>query len=445
MVSEAQIPHFYSKKLNMIWIYRILFLPLLVILMPYYAMRMIRRGGYAKDFSHRFGFQKKLPNPENGKKRIWIQAVSVGEVEALSSLLKLLFEDGKFEVVVTTTTSTGYKILREKYSKFCYYVGIFPFDFWLTNALAWRRIKPDMCIQMEGELWPEHLYRAKAKNKPLLLLNARLSDRSFGRYSKFGYFARRIFNRFNAIACGSEFDAARFLKLGAKKEIVSVTGNIKFDASNSATLSDEEREALKIEMGFTSHSLILLGSSTWAGEEEMLTEFLADVRKKTNYDLRLLLVPRHAERRDEIKKLLQKGELSFNFRTENKEAQKGNLIYVADTTGELARLTQIADFAYVGKSMPPNDGGQSPLDCAAAGVATVYGPNMTNFKKMCESLEEVKASIKVADNDAAKEALFKLSSDIILRKQMGLNALHWHQSNSGASLRTFAIIKKFAK
>lgn len=429
----------------MIWIYRILFLPMLAVLMPYYAMRMIRRGGYGKDFSHRFGFQKNLPKPQNGKKRIWIQAVSVGEVEALSTLLKLLFEDGNFEVVVTTTTSTGYKILREKYSKYCYYVGIFPFDFCLSNALAWRRIKPDICVQMEGELWPEHLHRAVAKKKPLLLLNARLSDRSFGRYSKVAFLARRIFNRFNVIACGSEFDATRFLKLGANKNIVSVTGNIKFDASNSASLSDDEKQSLKIEMGFDKNSLVLLGSSTWAGEEEMLLEALVQIREKAKLDARLLLVPRHAERRADIEKILQGGILPFNFRTKKRNADVGTLVYVADTTGELARLTQVADFAYVGKSMPPNDGGQSPLDCASAGLAIVYGPNMTNFKKMCESLEEVKASIKVSDNERAKEALLKLATDIVLRKQTGLNALNWHHSNSGASVRTFALIKKFAR
>lgn len=429
----------------MIWIYRILFLPIMAVLMPYYAMRMIKRGGYGKDFSHRFGFLKNLPAPEKNKKRIWIQAVSVGEVEALSSMLKLLHEDGGFEVVVTTTTSTGYKILREKYAKYCYYVGIFPFDFWLSNALAWSRIKPDMCVQMEGELWPEHLHRAKSKKKPLLLLNARLSDRSFKRYSKAGFFARRIFNKFDAIACGSEFDAARFLKLGAKPEIVSSTGNIKFDASNSAPLSESERDALKSEMGFENDSLVLLGSSTWAGEEEMLLESLSEIRQKTGIDARLLLVPRHAERREEVRKLLQGGVLPFNFRTEKRNAPGGTLVYVADTTGELARLTQVADFAYAGKSMPPNDGGQSPLDCAAAGVAIVYGPNMTNFKKMCESLEEAKASIKVSDKENAKGALLKLAKDVALRKQIGLNALNWHHANSGASVRAFALIKKFSK
>ena len=418
---------------------------MLALSMPYYAMRMIRRGGYGRDFSHRLGFQKNLPPPAQGKKRIWIQAVSVGEVEALSSLLKRLYGDGGFEVVVTTTTSTGYKILREKYAKFCYWVGIFPFDFWLSSASAWRRIKPDMCVLMEGELWPEHLHRAVSKKAPLLLLNARLSDKSFGRYSKVKFFARRIFNKFSAIACGSDFDAARFLKLGAKPEIVSATGNIKFDASTGAKLSPEEKSALKKEFGFSENSLVLLGSSTWQGEEEMLIEALKSIRQKSGADARLLLVPRHAERRAQIREVLEKGALPFNFRTEKKSAGEGTLIYVADTTGELARLTQAADFAFIGKSMPPHDGGPSPLDCAAAGVAMVYGPRMTNFKRMCAALQEAQAAVRVPDGPSAISALENFAKDENLRRKFGQNAAAWLASNVGASLRSFEIIKKFSK
>ena len=174
----------------MIFLYRIAFLPLFLLALPYYGWRMIRRGGYSKDFSHRFGLLQDLPKSK--KTRIWIQAVSVGEVEALANLLKIMRDSGLFEVVLTTTTSTGYAILKKKYSEFCFYTGIFPFDFCLTNYLAYNRIKPDVCVLMEGELWPEHLHRAKARKIPLLLLNARLSDKSFSRYKKIPAFMNII-------------------------------------------------------------------------------------------------------------------------------------------------------------------------------------------------------------------------------------------------------------
>ena len=156
----------------MIWFYRALFLPALILCAPYYGMRMLRRGGYGLDFSHRFGKQRNLPAPKE-KKRIWIQAVSVGEVEALAPLLEKLWANDRIEVVITTTTSTAYKIVREKYAQKCLYTGVFPFDFLPFSNAAWNKIKPDLAILMEGELWPEHMHQAVSRKVPLLLINAR--------------------------------------------------------------------------------------------------------------------------------------------------------------------------------------------------------------------------------------------------------------------------------
>lgn len=427
----------------MILLYRLAFLPLFLLALPYYAWRMLRRGGYGKDFSHRFGLHKNLPKPQ--KTRIWIQAVSVGEVEAIANLLKLLKESGKFETVVTTTTSTGYAILRQKYAQYCFYTGIFPFDFWPTNSLAYSRIKPDMCVLMEGELWPEHMHAAKSRNLPLILLNARLSDKSFSRYKKIKYFAKRLLLKLDYIAAGSEFDATRFLKLGANPDKLSVTGNIKFDASAGKILTLSEKSELKKELGFKDDSLVLLGSSTWDGEEKMLVDIALFIKQDLGVDIRLLLVPRHAERRAAVRAVLEKSSVKFNFRSESKTAEEGTFVYVADTTGELKMFTQIADFAYVGKSMPPNSGGQTPLDCAASAVACVYGPNMTNFRKLCKSLEEAGASIKVDDEIGARAKLQELAKDALLRSKIGARAKAWHDSNTGASLRSFEILEKFCK
>lgn len=425
----------------MILPYRIAYLPLLLASMPYYAWRMAKRGGYSKDFSHRFGLLKNLPEPEPGKTRIWIQAVSVGEVEALSTLLRLLHESGRYETVVTTTTSTGYGILREKYAKYCLCVGVFPFDFYPFIRAAWRRIKPDICALMEGELWPEHMHAAKASGTPLLLLNARLSDRTFARYKKIGSLARRIFSKLDFVAAGSAPDAERFISLGADPSKIENTGNLKFDSKPDALLSGAETAALKREFGFGAASAVMLGSSTWPGEEEMLAETLA----RLEADARLLLVPRHAERREQIRAALEKTGLPFHFRTSSRQAPEGTMIYVADTTGELRTLTQAADFAFVGKSLPPNKGGQTPIDCAASGVPSVYGPNMTNFRHVCAALEKAGASVRARDAEDARAALQKLASDPDLRAEMGARAKAWHSSNIGASARTMRIIDRFAR
>ncbi len=406
--------------------------------MPYYGWRMIRRGGYAKDFSHRFGLVKKLPACPLGKKRVWIQAVSVGEIGALSELIKKLSRRQDIELVVTTTTSTAYKILREKFAKDCFWCGVFPIDFLPFSRTAHKRIRPHLCVLMEGELWPEHMHQARARGAKILLVNARLSDRSFARYSKVKPLAKRIFSKLSAIMASSAEDAERFISLGANPSCVSVAGNMKFDTAPEKILSKDERAELKKSLGFGEGSLVMLGSSTWPTEEKMLVDALVGIRGKfPRTDCRLLLVPRHAERRAEIIELLEKSKLPYCVRTQNRVAPEGTLVYLADTTGELSVLTQCADFAFIGKSLDPNDGGQTPIECAALGVAISYGKNMTNFRPACKALEKLGAALKAETHAQAAENLERLAKDKPLRDSLAKNAKLWHDSNCGSSERVF--------
>jgi len=422
----------------MIWLYRILFLPALMLAMPYYGLRMIRRGGYAKDFSHRFGGQKNLPPVAAGKKRIWIQAVSVGEIEAIGTLVDKLSKDEKAELVITTTTSTAYKILRQKYEPKCLYVGVFPIDFLPFSARAWNKIKPDICALMEGELWPEHMHQAKARGVKLMLINARMSDKSFARYAKIPYFAHRLFHKFARVCASSEFDMNRLLALGMPKTRITNTGNLKFDSMPSTILDDAGKIALRKELGFAADSFVLLGSSTWPGEEEMLIKATEKIRK-SGVDCRLLLVPRHAERRDQIIPLIS--DYPNHVRSRSKQAPEGTVIYLADTTGELRNLTQIADLAFVGKSLPPNVGGQTPIDCAALGAPMVYGCNMTNFRRVCETLERESAAVKVPTSETAIVEIARLAHSPELRNTLADSAKNWHSSNIGATEKVYKAIK----
>ena len=149
----------------MIWLYRLLFLPALLVALPYYALRMFRRGGYAEGFSHRFG-RIPVPAKRPGVRRIWIQAVSVGEIGAVEPLLRELAARPDTEVVLTTTTSTAYRLAREKLSGLTVATGIFPLDFCPFSRAAWKRVAPDMVVLTEGELWPEHLHRAHRTGVP---------------------------------------------------------------------------------------------------------------------------------------------------------------------------------------------------------------------------------------------------------------------------------------
>ncbi|MBQ6533968.1 MAG: 3-deoxy-D-manno-octulosonic acid transferase, partial [Opitutales bacterium] len=206
------------------------------------------------------------------------------------------------------------------------------------------------------------------------------------------------------------------------------------------TLDDSEKLALRRELGFGEDSLVMLGSSTWRGEEEMLLSALDKIRAE-KIDCRLLLVPRHAERREQIKRLIEA--YPHCVRSVSPRAERGTLVYLADTTGELRMLTQAADFALVGKSLPPNVGGQTPIDCAALGVPIVYGPKMANFRRACETLERENAVIKVPDADAAKDALLRLAKDARLRADLASRAKKWHESNRGAAERSREVLSRF--
>lgn len=420
-----------------IWFYRLIFLPAFLIAMPYYALRMIRRGGYAKDFKHRLGLHKILPKPK--KPRIWIQAVSVGETEAIGTLVKLLSESGKVELVITTTTSTGYKILKDKYDSLCVYTGIFPWDFAPFSSMAWNAIKPDLCVLMESEIWPEHLHQAKKRGVKTLLVNARMSDKSFGRYSKVGKIARAMFAPISKILTASAAEAERFKKLGIAESKISVMGNLKFDTVPSKYLEPSEKAELKKQMGFGENALVMMGASTWPTEEEVLLQTLAKIRN-SNIACNLLIIPRHEERRNDIENVLKKTPYKYNFRKANKVADFPCDIYVADTTGEMRILSQVADFAFIGKSLPPNNGGQTPIDCAALSIAMTYGPNMTNFKAACKGLKDANAALPAKDANEVVDNLLEFAKDESLRLKIGKTAKDWHTSNIGASKRCFNAI-----
>jgi len=422
----------------MIWFYRILFLPVLLVLLPYYALRMWRRGGYRHDFHHRFGLIDRPPPKRPGVKRVWIQAVSVGEAQALGPLLARLRARPDTEIVLTTTTSTGYQILRDKYAANVLKVGIFPLDFWPFSRNAWRRLEPDLAILMEAELWPEHLHQAQMRKVPVALINGRMSDRSFRRYQGVQGIARYLLGQLQLILCATPADEERFRALGANPAHVHLTGSLKFDAAGDLRkLNAEDRTTLREELGFGADpkTLVLLGSSTWAGEEAFLLE-VQQAALNTGLDVRLLLVPRHAERRGEIMELLKSQALSWHARSTGLRPPQPVKIYLGDTTGELARLTQAADVAFIGKSLPPHEGGQTPIEAAALGVPLVFGPRMSNFRDVCRSLRDAGAAWSGEDETDVQVELLCLLQNAERRAKMGACGRAWHAANQGATQRT---------
>ena len=421
----------------MSWAYRILFPLLLIPALPYYFWRMLRRGGYGAGFSQRLGFFPKMGPKPAGKRRIWLQAVSVGEMEAIGPLLRQLKATGTVEIILTTTTSTGYRLARDRYADVADRIGIFPTDLWPCSALAWSRIRPDTIVLVEGELWPEHLAQARAHGVPAYLINGRISDKSFARHRRFRRLSAYVLGHFRKIAAGSEEDVRRFRTLGFD---ATLTGNIKFDVASDAPMAAAERAQLRADLGFGTdpRTVVLLGSSTWKGEETLLIRYVRELRA-AGTDVRLLLVPRHSERRAEVAAEASASGLAWHQRsTGGPVAPADTVIHLADTTGELRRLTRAADLAYCGKSLAPHEGGQTPVECAAAGVAIVYGPRMSNFRDICRGLEQAKAALKAKDAAELATLLARLSGDAATRDEMGRHGATWHQGNRGATERTLA-------
>ncbi|HVU34133.1 MAG TPA: glycosyltransferase N-terminal domain-containing protein [Opitutaceae bacterium] len=420
----------------MLWLYRLLFVPVLLFLAPRYVWRMRRRGGYRENFGQRFGSHPRLGRPKTGVRRVWLQAVSVGEMLAIGPLLEKFRSDGT-EVYLTTTTSTGYRVANDRYRGLTVGIGYFPVDWWPFSVRAWRRIDPDLAIITEGERWPEHLRQAAKRRIPVVCINARLSDRSFRRLARFPAVARLMFQGITRLLPCSAHDEERFRNLGMPAERMTTTGNIKLDLSITP-LGAAELDQLRGELGL-GPGFVLLGSSTWPGEEEALIEAWR-VAHDLGVRCSLLIVPRHAERRVEIERVLRGAGLRFHFRSHGRAPGEVD-VAVGDTTGELRRLTQLADLVFVGKSLPPHTEGQTPVEAAALQKPILFGPGMGNFRRIAEELLAQGAARTVADRAALVAQVTRLCHHPSERDALARAAAAWHRANAGAVERTWTIVR----
>lgn len=417
------------KRRCFIYCYRLLFLPIFAFLLPYYLYRMWRRGGYGACFWHRFGFVPKNKN----LKVIWLQAVSVGEVEALEPLLQVL-KSKKIGVYLTTTTSTGFQIAQKKYKELVQTIAYFPLDFCLFSWIAWQRINPQSAFLMESELWPEHLWQAYCHKVPVYLLNGRCSDKTFARYSRFKVFSHILLSFIHKIYASSDLDNRRFQSLASVS--IETVGNLKVDAALSK-VRDSSISVKRSDLGSEwENALILLGASTWPGEEQLLLDIFCEA-KKIQPNTRLILVPRHAERARELEKILLP--YNFCFRTNPKLNAD---VYVVNTTGELRQFLQLAHFVFVGKSLDPHVGGQTPIEAAAFGKPIVYGPHMENFRVLCKTLEACGGAVRCCDAESVRQQLLHWIADPNSAKPYAKAAQQWVLFNQGATERIIVDLQK---
>jgi len=406
-------------------------------------MRMWRRGNWVPGFSERFGhFGANLKQALTNRHVVWIHAVSVGEVNLCTQLIRALEPRvPNIKIVVSTTTTTGMGELRSRLPSHISKI-YYPIDRWKCVSRAFSVINPRVIVLVEAEIWPNFLWRARSLGIPVFLANARLSDRSYPRYKRFGFLFRPLFASFAGVGAQNETDAERLREVGCRPEAIRVVGNLKFDAAKL-----DERRLLNVagllqQLGAPPDALILIGGSTHAGEEVLLAEIARRLRVRFP-KLFLVLVPRHFERCREVGRQLQERGVKFVYRNNiitNTQFKPGEVdCLLVNTTGELRFFYQAATVVFVGKSLTAM-GGQNPIEPGALGKAMVLGPNMQNFADITRSFVAQDGVIQVRDPEGLESAIAGLLADENRRTELGRNAQKVVRENLGAIDRTVKMI-----
>jgi len=424
-------------------LYNILFTVGFILSSPYYFVRMRRRGNWQKGFAERFGkYDTKLKQAITNRDVLWMHAVSVGEVNVCTQLIRALeLRMPNLKIVVSTTTTTGMGELHRKLPSHVSKI-YYPIDYRRFVARALATVRPEAIVLVEAEIWPNFLWRAHDQGRPVFLVNARLSDRSYRGYRRFGFLFRRLFAGLAGVGAQNEADAARLRQLGCRPEAIHIVGSLKFDAARL----DERRlldvPALLRQAGVKPGAPIIVGGSTHAGEEAILAEQLLRLRARFP-DLFLVLVPRHFERSREVGRELEARGVRFAYRSElmsHEEFAPDEIdCLLVNTTGELRYFYEQATIIFVGKSLTA-EGGQNPIEPGVLGKAMVFGPHMQNFAEVARSFMQQNGAVQVQNAGELEQVLGDLLGNEARRAELGRNALKVVHENLGAIERTVDMI-----
>jgi len=416
---------------------RFVYTALVYLLLPFAFLRLLLRSrgnaAYRRRWSERLALFPPLPKPG----AIWVHAVSVGETLAAVPLIRALqARYPERPLLVTTTTPTGSERVRALFGDSVAHVYL-PYDLPGATRRFLDRTRPVLGVVMETELWP-NLYRAAAaRGVPLLLVNARLSPRSARGYGKIAGLTRSTLNCLAVIAAQSPADAERFLTLGAERERVVATGNLKFDLTLAPELEAQGR-ALRVQLG--AERPVWIAASTHEGEDAQVLDAHARIRAQ-RADALLILVPRHPERFDRVAALCAARGFSCARRSRDQPCAADTAVYLGDTMGELLRLFAAADIAFVGGSLVAT-GGHNLLEPAALALPVLTGPHVFNFRQITDLLVQAEGARVVADSAELAAALTALWADEALRRRMGQRARAVVDANRGALERCLALIAR---
>jgi 3-deoxy-D-manno-octulosonic-acid transferase len=409
----------------------------LVLGLPYWLLVMTMHGKYREGLSERLGWVPRRLREGDVRRTIWVHAVSVGEVLAASRLVKELGASAQqYRVLLSTTTSTGQRLARERTG--FDHVFYFPLDFpWIVRRYL-RVLDPVMLVLVETELWPNLLTTCRRLQIPVAVVNGRISDRSLPRYLRLRSIWKRILTGISILLTQSEEDAKRFKAIGAPAGRVSFAGNLKFDVRSAepAPITRTLRE--KLDPG----SKVLVCGSTLEGEEEILLDAFQQLLKKVPNCV-MILAPRHPERFGRVAQLM-KSRHSQCVRRSNwikKPAKiKPGTVILLDSIGELASVYALASVAFVGGSLIPA-GGHNPLEPAQFAVPVVMGNHYANFRAIIDTLLQAEA-LKLVDRDTLVPMLENLLTDSEAADSLGVRALEVFHHQSGATRRVIAALMR---
>ena len=411
----------------MIILYNIFYFLFCLLYLPY----LLIKQKWHKDFPTRFGFLDKKALGLNDKKKIWVHAVSVGEVQVAQNLIKALRVYRKqYQIIISTVTKTGYG-LAASFVEEDEVVIFAPLDFSFIARKAVDILNPAIYINAETEIWPNLLTALSNKGVAIVQVNGRISDKAFGGYQKLKRFIAPVLQRYRIFCMQSSRDKERICSLGARERDVHVVGNMKFDDIPVF----EEDLSLRVD---PSQELWIAGS-THPGEEEILLDTFKKIQDRFP-SLRIILAPRHPERADEIAALItEKGFKPLKFSQTYDLILNSNEIMVVDTIGDLRKLYRLARIVFVGKSLTVK-GGHNIIEPAFFEKPVIVGPFMQNFRDVTQLFLDNEAIVQIKDEEELFDKVCMFLNDEAQCEELGLKARGVIEEQRGATEKTLDII-----
>jgi len=411
---------------------RFIYTLLLYLSLPIAILKLIakeRKSPFRKaKLKNQLGFVTKTTG-----KVIWVHCVSVGEFNAARPLIDQILDIyPEHKLVITTTTITGAEAVRNHYQDQVIHY-FFPFDLPFIVGPFVNKINPVACILLETEIWPNLINNLNKKAIPVMLINARLSERSLNKYQKFSSkLVQKTINQLTLIGSQNDPSSERFLSLGALPDKVVTVGNLKFDSNEK----DNPNTTQSLQQMIGQRHVVVF-ASTREGEEKKIIKSYINLKDK--FDALLIIVPRHPQRFDEVFNLIVESGLNVKRRSDELDCDENIQVLLGDSMGELLSYYSVCDIAFIGGSLI-DTGGQNMLEAAAASKPILFGPSVFNFEKIAQLFLEKDAAIQVGDADDLMKTISALLLDDTKRQKLGENAKNSFEKNRGAVDRLLKLI-----